>query len=139
MLIDITDVVIKQVIGLPTESLKILQKEARQKGLITFEVLEKQWQSGQCRFDKAGEGLFVVFKNKTIIGIGSIQQSPSAPPTSGVGLLQNCYILEKERRKGYGNKLFRHLVEFAAIEFGQLQINEQCPYWEQLGPVIDLL
>ncbi len=138
MLTIITDVTIRQVLNLPIESLKIFKEEGRQKGLITFDVLEKQWISGQCRFDKAGEGLFFVFKEARIIGIGSIRQSPSAPSTAGIGLLQNCYILEKERRKGYGNQLYQHLVKFASIEFGLLQINEQCPYLEQLGAVINL-
>jgi len=118
--------------------LKVLKEEGRQKGLISFEVLEEQWISGQCRFDKAGEGLFFAYKESEIIGIGTIQQSPSVPPTAGIGLLQICYILEKERRKGYGNRLYQHLIKFAAIEFGQLQINEKCPYLEQLGSVIDL-
>ena len=139
MLTTIKSVVIKQVLDYPTESLKILKEEGRQKGLVTFDVLEKQWKSGQCRFDKAGEGLFFAYKDSEIIGVGSIRHAPLIPPTAGIGLLQNCYILEKERKKGYGYQLYQHLVKFAAIEFGQLQINEQCPYLEQLGPVIDLM
>lgn len=138
MLLTKINVVIKQVIDLPIASLNVLKEEGRQKGLITFDVLEKQWISGKCRFDKAGEGLFFVFKDSNIIGVGSIQQSPSAPPSAGIGLLQNCYILEKERRQGYGNQLYQHLIKFAAIEFGQLQINTQCPYHKQLGTLINL-
>ncbi len=130
---------IQQTIDLPIDSLNLLKREIRQKGFIFFDVLERQWLSGQCRFDKPGEGLFFVYKNTEIIGLGSVQQSPIAPPTAGIGLLQNCYILEKERGKGYGNQLYQQLVNFAKIEFGQLQITQQCPYYEQLGPTVDLM
>ncbi len=130
---------IQQTVNLPTELLNTLKREGRRKGLILFDVLEKQWISGQCRFDKAGEGLFFVYKNTEIIGVGSVQQSPTTPPTAGIGLLQNCYILEKERGKGCGSQLYQKLINFAKIEFGQLQIPQQCPYYEQLGPIVNLM
>ena len=139
MLTLLQNITIKQTIDLPIDLLDDLKREGRQKGLILFDVLEKQWLSGQCRFDKAGEGLFFVHKRTEIIGMGSIQQSPTAPPTAGIGLLQNCYILEKEQGKGYGHQLFQHLIQFAKIEFGRLQIKEQCPCYEQLGPIINLM
>jgi len=90
------------------------------------------------QFTNSGEGLFVVVKANHIIGFGSIQQSPDAPPTAGIALVNHCYIIPSERQKGYGNQLFQHLRQFAQNHFGLLQLNEACPLRERLGNLIDL-
>lgn len=89
-------------------------------------------------FTNPGEGLFVVVKAEQIIGFGSIQQYPHAPLTAGIGLMNHCYILPSERRKGYGNQLFRQLRQFAALHFDLLQLNEACPLHAREGGLIEL-
>lgn len=84
------------------------------------------------QFTKSGEELFIVVKAEQIIGYGSVQQSPDAPPTAGIALVNHCYIIPTERQKGYGHQLFRHLRQFAQNHFGLLQLNEACPLRQRL-------
>lgn len=91
------------------------------------------------QFTKAGEGLFLVRKEGELIGIGTIEQSSTAPPTAGIALINNCFILPSERRNGYGNQLFQHLILLAKQHFGLLQLNDDCPFRHRMeGNLIDL-
>jgi len=84
------------------------------------------------------EGLFLVKKEGKAVGFGTVIAAPSVPLTAGVGLLQHCFIIPTERRKGYGNQLYRHLCQFAQNSFGLLQLNEKCPLYERTGGMIEL-
>jgi len=84
------------------------------------------------------EGLFIIQKNKQIIGFGSVIASPDIPPTGGIGALNNCFVIPTERQKGYGTQLFKHLRQYAALHFGLLQINKDCPLWHQVDGYIEL-
>lgn len=84
------------------------------------------------------EGLFVVLKKGKIIGYGSVIASPNTPLTAGIGLLNHCFIIPLERQKGYGNQLFQHLRQYAALHYGLLQISRYCPLWNQMGEYIEL-
>ena len=79
-----------------------------------------------------------MLKAEQVIGFGSVQQYPHAPLTAGIGLVNHCYIIPPERRKGYGNQLFRHLRQFASLHFDLLQLNEACPVRQQMGAMIEL-
>jgi len=90
-------------------------------------------------FPVSEEGLFIVQKNKQIIGFGSVITSPNMPPTAGIAVLNNCFLIPTERQKGYGTQLFKHLRQYAALHFGLLQLNKDCPLWNQVdGGYIDL-
>lgn len=126
-----------QIIQLPNTDFNrfkaILPQEIAQ--LIALQVNSV---AGFQRFSKLGEGLFIVIKEEKVIGFGSIEQSPDAPPTAGIALVNHCYILPTERQKGYGNQLFRYLRQFAQNHFGLLQLNDTCPLRQRLGGLIDL-
>jgi len=89
-------------------------------------------------FPISEEGLFIIQKERQIIGFGSVIPSPNIPPTAGIGLLNNCFIIPTERQKGYGTQLFKHLRQYAGLHFGILQINKDCPLWNQVDGYIDL-
>ena len=85
------------------------------------------------------EGLFVVLKKAQIIGYGSVILSPESPPTAGIGLLKDCFIIPSERQQGYGTQLFQYLRQYPTLHFGLLQLNENCPLRNRMeGEYIDL-
>lgn len=104
--------------------------------LIAF---EKDWESNFRTFSKPGEGLFVIQKGGQTIGFGSVSASPNAPLTAGIGLINHCFIIPTERKRGYGNQLFKHLRQFAQLHFGLLQLKEDCPLHERVGGMMELV
>jgi len=85
------------------------------------------------------EGLFVVLKDGQLISYGSVAASADAPPTAGIGQLSHCFIIPTERQKGYGTQLFKHLRQYAATQFGLLQLNKDCPLRNRMGEYIELI
>lgn len=113
---------IHKINNFPFYEMKHLKEESIQEGHYFLERLETDWANGSNQFDKTGEGLFVLKRQNKIIGIGGINQSPFAPPTSGIAFLNRFYISREERRLGYGTLLLTHLLQFAKNEFGLVQL-----------------
>jgi len=106
--------------------------------LLQLIALQQVWDK-QASFPLSEEGLFVVLKERQIIGYGSVVISPDAPPTAGIGFLNHCFIIPSERQKGYGTQLFQYLRQYAAQHFGLLQLNENCPFRHRMeGAYLDL-
>lgn len=107
-----------------------------------YELLQlfalQQTDDNALAFPISEAGLFVVLKNGQLIGYGSVAASADAPPTSGIGRLNHCFIIPRERQKGFGTQLFRHLHQYAALHFGLLQLNNACPLRNQMGEYLDL-
>ncbi|MFK7979103.1 MAG: GNAT family N-acetyltransferase [Saprospiraceae bacterium] len=104
----------------------------------TLETIKDDWTLGDSSFLNLNEGLFLVLKEGKVIGFGSVLKSPDVPLTAGITLANHCHIIPAERRKGYGNQLFRHLRQFAQIHFDFLQLKETCPLYHRTGGMIDL-
>ncbi len=90
-------------------------------------------------FSKLGAGGFIVLKAGQVIGYGSVEASPEAPLTAGIGVIKHCFIIPTERQKGYGTQLFKHLRQYAALHFGLLQVNKDCTLCNQVDGFIDLV
>ena len=128
-----------QVKQIPQADLKFFYSEALTQEVSQLITFQTDWETGFRRFLHPGEGLFLVKKEGQTIGFGSVVVAPDAPLTAGIGLINHCFILPLERKKGYGNQLFKHLRQFAQINFGILYLNEACPLYERMNGSIDLV
>ncbi|MEM6316809.1 MAG: GNAT family N-acetyltransferase [Bacteroidota bacterium] len=122
----------------PFEAFVQLKKQASLKERDHLETLEKNWQLNIQQFQKTGEGLFLLKKNDQLMGIGSLEWSPFVPPTAGIGLLRNCYLIPSERGRSYGLLLYRHIVRYAQRHFGLLQLEDDCPMKNSNEKLIEL-
>lgn len=113
---------IERIFDIDFSAFAILKQESLQEGFIFLHKFEKEWNSGRIRFDREGEGLFLVKKNNKIIGIGGVTISPAAPPTTGIGRIRSLYIKQEARGLGAGTLLLNHIIDFSEQNFAYLQL-----------------
>jgi GNAT superfamily N-acetyltransferase len=111
-----------QVNEFPFDGFEGLKAESLKEGLNSLCNVERDWNSNFCRFDRVGEGLFLLKKGGHIIGFGAIRQTPFAPPTAGIGRLSSLYIKKAERGKGYGSQLLSDILKYAALTHGLIEL-----------------
>ncbi len=103
----------------------------------TIETLLEDW-TMNISTAVSGTGSFLVLKVGRVIGGACITQSPDSPPTTGIALIKDCFIIPTEQNKGYGTQLFRYLQHFSQDHFGLLQLKKDCPLYERTGGLIEL-
>jgi GNAT superfamily N-acetyltransferase len=84
--------------------------------------LRDDWASGANRFERPGEGLFGLFAAGQLVGIGGINRQDES-----TGRLRRFYILPSHRRRGWGSRLLRHILNHAARHFRRVVLRTTTP------------
>jgi ribosomal protein S18 acetylase RimI-like enzyme len=85
---------------------------SQREGFRFLARLREEWLNGTNRFELAGEGLFGLATGEGLIGIGGINRQDES-----TGRLRHFYILPSQRRRGWGGRLLRHILEDAARHY----------------------
>jgi len=114
----------------------LLLQESIQEGQRFLKRLELEWQSGENRFDKAGEGLYYLSLDEQVAAIGGINRDPYAPET-GRGRIRRFYVRQGLRRQGVGERLLKHIIENHQAFFPEIVVYSEDPgsqhFYEQFG------
>jgi len=107
--------------NLPRDELLPLLEESKRMGFRFVERLIAEWESGENRFDKDGEALFIARDDKRVVGICGINIDPYLGDPQ-VGRVRHLYVIAKERRKGVGRELVQRVIEEARRHFLYLRL-----------------
>jgi N-acetylglutamate synthase-like GNAT family acetyltransferase len=118
------ELAIRQISALPPE-IQVLEAQARTEGFRFLTRLVEEWKNGYNRFDRPGEGLFGVFCNGQLIGIGGLSYDPYAG--SDIGRLRRVYITPTARGQHAGKALVQHLLAYAALNFRVVRLSTDTP------------
>ena len=98
--------------------------------------LVEEWASGQNRFDRPGEALFVARIDGLLVGVCGRNVDPYALAAS-VGRGRQGYVLAGYRRRGVGSHLARAVLAAAAGPFDTLRLRTENPtaacLYERMG------
>ena len=107
--------------NLPSDELLQLLEESKRMGFRFVERLIAEWESGDNRFDKDGEALFIARDDKKVVGICGINIDPYLGDPQ-VGRIRHLYVIAEERRRGIGRKLVQRVIEDARRHFLYLRL-----------------
>lgn len=107
--------------NLPIGELLPLLEESKRMGFRFVERLIAEWESGDNRFDKDGEALFISRYDKRVVGICGINIDPYLDDPQ-VGRVRHLYVIAEERRKGVGRELVQRVIEEARRHFLYLRL-----------------
>lgn len=127
---------IERVSGAPTDRLAALLAESEQQGFRFVRRLVQEWESGDNRFDRPGEALFVARVGVDVVGVcGLSVDSYTGDPK--VGRVRHLYVLVRHRRSGVGEQLVADVLEAAPGRFERLHLRTTNPtaarLYERLG------
>jgi GNAT superfamily N-acetyltransferase len=116
--------------------LRPLEDEAARDGLRFVARLASDWASGSNTFSRPGEHLVGVVRGDGLIGFCGLNRDPYATQ-SDVGRLRHLYVSKRERQKGVGAALVRHLLEKARGTFRIVRLRTDTPqaalFYQRLG------
>jgi GNAT superfamily N-acetyltransferase len=115
------DIEIIQLDHFPIDDLRPMLEESRVQGFGFLDRLVDEYNSGINRFDKPGEGLFVIYNGRQLIAIGGLNHDPYLRQ-SGVARLRHVYVRSAWRGKGVGKRLVRHIIAAASEHFRLLTL-----------------
>ena len=97
--------------------------------------LIEEYESGENRFNKPEEALYVV-RDRSIVGVGGITREPDLR-MKDAGRIRRVYVAPSHRGKGYGRLLVTRLVTEGLEHFTSITCNVgKLPAWtfyEHLG------
>ena len=118
------------------ENIDILVHESEQEGFRFLFRLTKDFNSGDNRFDKYGEGLFAAYEKKKLIGIGGVNIDPFANNRS-IGRIRRLYVSKSHRQSGVGRQMMAVIEKHASKYFTQLHLftdnPEAATFYVKLG------
>ena len=127
---------IERVSGAPTDRLAALLAESEQQGFRFVRRLVQEWESGDNRFDRPGEALFVARVGDDVVGVCGLSVDPYAGDPK-VGRVRHLYVLVPHRRSGVGEQLVADVLEAARGRFERLHLRTTNPtaarLYERLG------
>src|SRR6266581_2589897 len=89
-----------------------LLEASQREGFRFLARLWDEWARGTNRFEQPGEGLFGLVASGELVGVGGINRQ-----NRSTGRLRRFYILPLHRRRGWGSRLLRHILSYAAGDF----------------------
>ena len=89
-----------------------LLEASQREGFRFLARLWDEWARGTNRFEQPGEGLFGLVASGELVGVGGINRQ-----NRSTGRLRRFYILPLHRRRGWGSRLLRHILSYAAGHF----------------------
>jgi ribosomal protein S18 acetylase RimI-like enzyme len=103
-----------------------LVADSERAGLRLVRRLATEWTSGENRFDRPGEALFVAIQAQRVIGVCGLNVDPYTP-APGVGRVRHLYVLTSCRRLGVGRRLVEAVVTAATGRFDVLRLRTNNP------------
>jgi ribosomal protein S18 acetylase RimI-like enzyme len=120
----------------PAGWLDALVEDGEGEGVRFVRRLAEEWASGDNRFERPGEALFVAWLQARAVGVGGLNIDPYTAAL-GVGRVRHLYVLTTHRRRGIGERLVRAIVEAAQGRFDVLRLRTSDPaaarLYERLG------
>ena len=106
---------------LPLNRLGELIAESEAAGFHMLRRLEREWASGENRFDAPGEALFLTTVSDRIVGLCGLNRDPYTGDVS-IGRVRHLYVLASYRRQGVGRGLIETVVATARPSFRVLRL-----------------
>ena len=127
------DLVIERCATLPDGFSELVQSGSDE-GFTFMPRLERAWQSGENRFDRAGESLLCARVDSKLVGVCGLNVDPFAGDP-GVGRVRHLYVSPEFRRRGVGTRLASEIVALAKENFAFLRLRTQqaASFYERLG------
>ncbi|HEV2187557.1 MAG TPA: GNAT family N-acetyltransferase [Stellaceae bacterium] len=88
--------------------LEAMRVEARGENHRMLDTLASEWDAGETRFDRPGEGLYAAYIEDELAGIGGLTLEPTNPSALR---MRRFYVLHRFRRAGVGRALALALLE----------------------------
>ena len=126
--------IIQKVTGCLPNGLGAIQQEARNEGYNFIDRLIRDWETGNCQFQRTNEVLMSVQVDGILVGIGGITKDPNIPDALR---LRRFYIRTDFRRLGLANLLCEKLRTAARDTKLSITVNAgtraSYPFWEAAG------
>ena len=126
---------IQQVFDISRFDISLLLDDSILDGHRHIERLIDDYRSGQNRFTKSGESLFIAVLGSKIVGICGLNQDPYNGLT--FGRIRRLYVMTSYRKYGIGRLLVEAVVKQANGKFGNLILRTDNPtasiFYETLG------
>jgi ribosomal protein S18 acetylase RimI-like enzyme len=119
-------ILIKQVHDISLTDLAPLIEESEAEGFHFLTKLREQWLSGQNRFDREGEALFVAELDGQVVGVCGLNRDPY-DTASHSGRVRRLYVAKRHRRTGVGRSLISRVIEAATGHFSALTVRADNP------------
>jgi GNAT superfamily N-acetyltransferase len=117
-------------------ALTTLIAEGERSGSRFVGRLATEWDSGENRFDKPGEALFVARVDGQPVGVCGLNVDPYADERR-VGRVRHLYVMEAYRRRGIGRRLLADVLAAARGPFDRLRLRttnaEAARFYEAIG------
>ena len=124
-------ILIEQLHDLSTINLAPIIKASRQENYEFIDRLVAEWQSGDNRFDKHGEVLFIALSQQDTVGICGLNIDPYVDDDS-CGRVRHLYVLPDYRRYGIGQQLVERVIQQAQDHFTRLNLRTGNPAADKL-------
>ena len=113
-----------------------LADESQNEGFRFLNRLITEFESGRNCFRGQGEGLFAVYEQNLLIGIGGLNIDPYAKDAR-IGRVRRLYVSRDHRKSGAGRLLMDAIENYAFRNFSQLHLFTDNPvastFYESLG------
>jgi GNAT superfamily N-acetyltransferase len=113
---------IEKITMIPFEGFEQLKKESLSDGFNFLVRLESEWNKAENRFDQDGEGIYALFKDHKLVGIGGVNRISQATDNERIGRLRRFYISKAHRRNGFGKILLDYILMDAKLHFNTIQL-----------------
>ncbi|WP_354702687.1 GNAT family N-acetyltransferase [Brevibacillus panacihumi] len=122
---------LERVSELFTTEIQHLVTEATAEGHLFMQRLIEEYESGQNRFDKAGEALFVARLDERIVGVCGLNLDPYERDPD-VGRVRHLFVEQSVRKMGIARTLVSEVVREAANHYRILLLRTRNPAADQL-------
>ena len=112
---------IQEIQDFPFANFFDLLAESEEAGFRFLKRLKEDWLNKSNRFDKEGEGLFLIWKAGELVGIGGINQDPYCQ-NKKIGRLRRFYIKANHRSQGLGALLLQYIIAEKGKAFQEIQL-----------------
>jgi len=114
-------ITIQEIQDFPFAAFSELLAESEDAGFRFLRRLKEDWLNKANRFDKEGEGLFLLWKADELIGIGGINRDPYCQ-NKKIGRLRRFYIKADQRSQGLGALLLKYIIAEKGKAFQEIQL-----------------
>jgi GNAT superfamily N-acetyltransferase len=110
---------------LPDE-VAVLVTASMEEGYAFVARLFREWGSGDNRFDKPGEVLFLAYHGPDVVGVCGLNRDPFAG-SSKIGRVRRLYVLPGFRGLGIARRLVDAVVEHGRGHFELIRVRAGTP------------
>lgn len=125
---------ISRITGELSSDLDDLRLEARREGYRFVERLVGEWESGQNRFEQAGESMMIAYEEGVVVAIGGITVDPVVAEALR---MRRFYVRNSFRRQGLAQRLAEALLKSVEKSGKTITVNAGTPdapaFWEAMG------